>query len=82
MANSRVSKDYLEGRRQSVVVDGTPSRWLEIRKGVPQGSALGPLLFFVFYMTYVPAVVSKCSINLFADDTALYTSARDQTRET
>ena len=71
-------RDYLEGRRQTVVVDGTSSRWLEIRKGVPQGSALGPLLFLLF-LNNLPAVVSKCSINLFADDTSLYTSACDQT---
>ena len=38
---------YLKGRRQRVCVGGATSEWTDIRRGVPQGSILGPLLFIL-----------------------------------
>ena len=38
-------RKYLDGRRQRVCVGGARSEWTTIRRGVPQGSILGPLLF-------------------------------------
>ena len=37
-------RSYLTGRRQRVKIGSTTSAWLEIQKGGPQGSILGPLL--------------------------------------
>lgn len=39
---------YLRMRKQAVAVNGTISDFLDISRGVPQGSILGPLLFITF----------------------------------
>ena len=39
---------YLEGRSQTVCVDGCLSSFLRINCGVPQGSVLGPLMYILF----------------------------------
>ena len=63
--------DYLDKRKQRVVLPGTASSWTSIKAGVPQGSILGPLLFLVYINDIVENIHS--SIRLFADDTRLYT---------
>ena len=60
-------KSYLTGRKQQVFVQGAKSSWLFVTSGVPQGSILGPLLFFLDNND-MRDVVSFCSISLFADD--------------
>ena len=39
-------KHYLSGRQQYVDIDGVTSHKVKIQIGVPQGSILGPLLFY------------------------------------
>ena len=43
---------YFSNRKQYVSVNGHISETLQIRCGVPQGSALGPLCFVFTLMTY------------------------------
>ena len=67
--------DYLNGslgRKQRVSLDGEVSEWSDIRRGVPQGSILGPLLFNI-YVNDLPDIVDHAIINLYADDTTIYT---------
>ena len=62
--------DYLENRKQRVVLPGASSNWATIAAGVPQGSILGPLLFLIYINDIVIDINSY--IRLFADDTTLY----------
>ena len=63
-------KDYLNDRKQRVVLPGSASSWAFIKAGVPQGSILGPLLFLI-YINDIVDDIHSC-IRLFADDTSLY----------
>ena len=41
-------RSYLDGRSQSVMIEGCLSKLLSVNSGVPQGSILGPLLYTLF----------------------------------
>ena len=61
---------FLSDRKQQVVLNGETSQPQSVISGVPQGSALGPLLFLC-YINDIPTVV-KSNIKLYADDALLY----------
>ena len=62
-------RSYLTGRKQWVIFDGQSPDWRQIEAGVPQGSVLGPLLFFI----YINDITTNLQSNSFldADDTSL-----------
>ena len=63
-------REFLNNRKQRVMVNGAHSHWRNITSGIPQGSVLSPILFLIF-LNDLPKVV-KCLIKLFADDAKLY----------
>ena len=62
--------DFLDGRSQSVVVEGSRSNSIPVKSGVPQGSVLGPCLFLIYINDLANCVSSTA--RLFADDTLLH----------
>ncbi len=64
-------KDFLKDRTQRVVTNGQQSDWQKVSSGIPQGSVLGPILFLI-YINDFPEMMT-CCIQLFADDSKLYT---------
>ena len=77
MGNSIVNwiEQWLTDRRHRVVVDGEVSSWKSVLSGVPQGSALGPILFLVYINDLEEVVTGK--ILKCADDTKLFTKTKE-----
>jgi hypothetical protein len=69
-----IIREYLRDRSFRYRVEGTHSRPHLIRAGVPQGSVLAPTLFSI-YVNDIPRT-PHVQLALYADDTALYTTAR------
>ena len=63
-----ILSDFLRNRKQRVTLNGQSSSWTNVNAGVPQGSILGPLLFFI-YINDLP--------DGLADDTSLFSVVHD-----
>lgn len=67
---------YLSNCTQVVQIDGKISFPKNINQGVPQGSILGPLLFLLF-INDLPKVLTTADCILYADDTTIFTYAKN-----
>ena len=65
-----ILNDFLTSRKQTVVLNGHRSSWVDIRVGVPQGFILGFLLFLIYVNDSLNDLKSECK--LFAVDTSLF----------
>ena len=60
---------YLSIRQQRIEIQGKKTSYLEVTRGVPQGSSLSPLLFNI-YLRNLPESINSDSF-VFADDVTL-----------
>ena len=70
-------KDYLTNRKQYTFWDNScSSRLMNITKGVPQGSVLGPFFFALYVKDIINCTGNSVKIIIFADDTNIFICSR------
>ena len=63
-------RSYLSTRIQRVKIGDTFSEWELVRRGVPQGSVLGPV-FFNVHINDLVYHIKRANLNAYADDEQL-----------
>ena len=69
------TQSFLSDRRACVVYQNHKSRSFRVRRGVPQGSVLGPALFSLFINDLSVPLPSSVSCSLYTDDLAIWSSS-------
>ena len=70
--------NYLQGRRQRVVIENAKSECIDVLSGVPQGAPLGPLLFLLFINDIYIGIDKDTNIGQYADDTKIWRKINTQ----
>ena len=65
---------YLTDRKQSTRLNNFYSTFQLILSGVPQGSILGPILFYIFFNDFL-YFIKTANVHNYADDNTLSTSS-------
>ena len=72
---ARWTQSFFSDRRASVVYQNHKSRSFRVRRGVPQGSVVGPVLFSLFINGLPASLPSSVSCSLDADNLAIRSSS-------
>ncbi|GAB0177701.1 mitochondrial enolase superfamily member 1 [Grus japonensis] len=66
---TRWIRNWLDGRAQRVVINGSMSKWRTVTSGVPQGSVLGLALFNILVSNMDSGM--ECTLSKFTNNTKL-----------
>ena len=72
---ARWTQSFLSDKRACVVYQNHKSRFFRVRRGVLQGSVVGPVLFSHFINDLPASLPSSVSCSLYADDLAIWSSS-------
>ena len=67
--------DFLNKRKERVVLNGQSSNWIYVKAGVPQASFMGSLLFLIYINDLTEGLITNTK--LFPDDNSLFSVVRD-----
>ena len=62
--------NFLDGRKQKVVVQGVSSQESQVLSSVPQGTVLAPIIFLIL-LADIDKDIVNCFVKSFADDTKI-----------
>ena len=62
---------------QKVKFSQFESEWIQLSRGVPQGTVLGPLLFNIYVNDINKTINNDCDVVQYADDTFLFCIGHD-----
>ena len=75
---TNLTENYMSERFQRIVLNGSESDWINLKRGVPQGTILGPLLFNIYVNNLAKIFEKDCTVVQLSDDTSLFTSDNDE----
>ena len=77
----RYTRLFLSARKTMVEINGARSKPFFLNEGLPQGSAISPLLFLIFINDITEFTDEKATPSLFADDTTIWAGASKDKEE-